>query len=144
MFKKAEYIDEAIIKAVTLDGYELFVPNDVNNRHRQILSEWEAEGNAIHPYESPPPPTPEEIRAAMPSLTARQFRLGLVGAGFSLAQVEAAIAAIPDDQQRAVAEIEWEYASQFERMHPLIEQVGTALGLTVEQIDGMWQAALEL
>ena len=80
----------------------------------------------------------------MRSLTARQLRLGLVGGGFSLSQVETAIAAIPDEQQRAVAEIEWEYASQFERDHPLIEQVGVALGLTVEQIDAMWQAALEL
>ena len=60
------------------------------------------------------------------------------------AQVDAAIAAIPDDQQRAVAEIEWEYATQFERMHPLIAQVGGAFGLTPEQIDGMWQAAMEL
>lgn len=80
----------------------------------------------------------------LPPLTARQLRLGLVGGGFALAQVEMAIAAIPDEQQRAVAEIEWEYASQFERMHPLIEQVGGTFGLTPEQIDAMWAAALEL
>lgn len=95
-------------------------------------------------YVAPPVPTPEEIRAALPSLTARQLRLGLVSGGFVLTQVDTAIDAIPDPQAKAVAEIEWEYASQFERDHPLIEQVGTALGLSPEQIDTMWQAALAL
>jgi len=78
----------------------------------------------------------------LPPLTARQLRLGLVAAGILPSQVDTAIAAIPDTNDRAVAEIEWEYASQFERDHPLIEQVGTALGLTSEQIDTMWQAAM--
>lgn len=105
---------------------------------------WEQDGYSLVEAQDPEPPTPEEIRAAMPSLTARQLRLGLVGGGFSLAQVGAAIAAIPDEQQRAVAEIEWEYASRFERMHPLIGQVGGAFGLSPEQIDAMWTAALEL
>ena len=108
---------------------------------------WEQDGYSL--VEAPPPPepeplTPEEIRAAMPPLTARQLRLGLVGGGILPSQVDAAIAAIPDEQARAVAQIEWEYASQFERDHPLIEQVGTALGLTAEQIDTMWQAAMAL
>jgi hypothetical protein len=43
-----------------------------------------------------------------------------------------------------VAKIEWEYASQFERDHHLIEQVGASLGLTPEQIDTMWGQALTL
>lgn len=80
----------------------------------------------------------------LPPLTASQMRLGLVTNGISLSQVEAAIAAIEDPQDKAVAEIEWEYASQFLRTHPLIEQIGAALGLTPEQIDAMWEAASEL
>ena len=96
------------------------------------------------PPPEPEPPTPEEIRANMFPLTARQLRLGLVAAGILPSQVDAAIAAIPDEQAKAVAEIEWEYASQFERNHPLIVQIGTALGLTVEQIDTMWADALAL
>lgn len=102
------------------------------------------EGYSLVEAPEPEPPTPEEARALMRPLTARQLRLGLVGGGFSLSQVETAIAAIPDEQQRAVAEVEWEYATQFERMHPLIGQVGGAFGLTPEQIDAMWTAALEL
>lgn len=90
-----------------------------------------------------PEPEPEPELPA-PPLTARQLRLGLVLNGFTLAQVEATIEAIEDEQDREVARIEWEYASQFDRAHPLIEQVGAALGLTPEQIDAMWNEAITL
>lgn len=80
----------------------------------------------------------------LPPLSARQLRLGLVSNGISLSQVEATIDAIENQQDRDVARIEWEYASTFDRHHPLIEQVGGALGLTTEQIDTMWAAALNL
>lgn len=121
---------------VEIDGIEMFVPDDMDNRHRQMVAEWEADGNTIPAYVPAPEP--------LPPLTARQLRLGLVAASILPSQVDAAIAAIPDAADRAVAEIEWEYASQFERDHPLIEQVGIALGLSPEQIDTMWQEALAL
>lgn len=127
--------------AVNLDGFHA----------SPVEAGWEFEQDGVvysaaeaPPPPEPEPPTPEEIRAAMPPLTARQLRLGLVGGGFSLSDVETTIDAIPDEQQRAVAQIEWQYAVQFERMHPLIEQVGSTLGLTPEQIDAMWEQALEL
>lgn len=85
-------------------------------------------------------PEPEPL----PPLTARQLRLGLIAAGISLASVEAAIADIEDATDREIAQVEWEYASQFDRDHPLIEQVGSALGLTPEQIDVAWLAAVNL
>ncbi|MCB5201872.1 hypothetical protein LH464_05190 [Neorhizobium sp. T786] len=78
------------------------------------------------------------------ALTPRQLRLGLVTNGFSLDQVDGVINAIEDPQHRAIAMIEWRDASQFERDHPLIAQVGAALGLTGDQIDGMWEQALPL
>lgn len=80
----------------------------------------------------------------MNPLTARQLRLGLVSNGISLSQVEASIDAIENQRDRDAARIEWEYASTFDRQHPLIEQVGGALGLTGEQIDAMWLEALNL
>lgn len=122
---------------IELDGIEMLVPNEPANRHRQMIAEWEAQGNTIPAYEPPPPPP-------LAPLSARQLRLGLVTNGFTLVQVEATIDAIENAQDREVARIEWEYASQFDRAHPLIEQVGAALGLTPEQIDTMWQAALAL
>jgi len=88
--------------------------------------------------------TPEPEPAPEPPLTARQLRLGLVRNGFALDQVEATIAAIEDEQDRAVANVEWEHASQFERTHPLLRQVAAALGLSEGQIDAMWEQALAL
>ncbi|MGT2444463.1 hypothetical protein ACU4I5_18565 [Ensifer adhaerens] len=90
------------------------------------------------------PPTLEEARDAMPPLTARQFRLGLVNAGISPSQVTATIAAMPAGPDRDKAQIEWEYATTFNRMHPLIATVGAALGLLDAQIDNMWTAAVSL
>lgn len=77
-------------------------------------------------------------------LTARQLRLGLVLNGISLSSVEAAIDAIEDETEREVARIEWEYATLYERSHPLIDRIGAARGLTPEQIDAMWAEAVAL
>lgn len=99
----------------------------------------------IAPFDFPPPVKPSLPVVTIVThqhLSARQLRLGLVAAGILPSQVDAAISAIPDATARAIAEIEWEYASQFERNHPLIEQVGGALGLTPEQVDTMWEQAL--
>lgn len=96
----------------------------------------------------PPEPEPEpEMPPQEPKLaplTRRQLRLGLLTNGITTAAVEAAIAAIPDPMDRAVAEIEWADASTYERDHHLIEMVGGVLGLTHEQIDTMWGEALSL
>lgn len=122
---------------IDLHGTEMVVPDDMGNRHRVMIAEWESAGNTIPAYEPPPPPP-------LAPLTRRQLRLGLLANGITTADVEAAIAAIPDPMDRAVAEIEWADASTYERDHPLIEQVGGALGLTQEQIDAMWESALKL
>lgn len=74
-------------------------------------------------------------------LTARQLRLGLVSNGFSLAEVSTAIDALPEGAERDKARIEWDYASFFERAHPLIAVVAVALGISAEQIDLMWREA---
>lgn len=80
----------------------------------------------------------------LPPLTARQLRLGLIAAGVALSSVDGAIAAIEDPTDREIASVEWEYASQFERDHHLIEMIGSALGMTIEQIDAAWLAAAGL
>jgi len=73
-----------------------------------------------------------------------QMRLVLLGAGFTPAQVVAAIETIPDPMQREIALTSWEYASQFERHHPLIEMVGAVMGFTTEQIDALWLQAMAI
>ncbi|MCJ8519032.1 hypothetical protein ABID21_001940 [Pseudorhizobium tarimense] len=128
-FHTAEQIPDAAIE-ITQEQWEDL---NLNSGLRKLV-----DGSVVEVEPQPPQAQPTL------SLTARQLRLGLVTNGFALDQVEAAIAVIEDPQQRAVAQIEWEYASQFERSHPLIEQVGAALGLTVTQIDAMWDEALTL
>lgn len=83
------------------------------------------------------PLSPEELRAAMPPISKRQLRLTLVRNGISLTNLDAAIVAMGDE-----AVIEWQDASEYRRLHPLLNQVATHLSLTQEQVDEMWQKAL--
>lgn len=76
---------------------------------------------------APPPPS---------SVTMRQARLALLSIG-KLADVATAIAALPPEQ-RAVAEIEWEFASTVERESPLIALMAPALELTSEDLDDLF------
>ncbi|MGH0371738.1 hypothetical protein NKY71_25285 [Sinorhizobium meliloti] len=98
-------------------------------------------GFPIQPYT---PPTAEELRQHMPSLTARQLRLCLVNNGYSMSQVSAVIEAMPEGADKETARIEWEYATTFERTHPLITTVGAALSISEEQTDSMWTEAKSL
>lgn len=139
MIETVKYDANGALIAV-IDGVEMTVPDDLENRHRRMIADWEAEGNTILLY-TPPTLTDEERRAAMPSLTARQLRLGLITNGISLASVQVAVDGIADPTAREMAQVEWEYATTFERTHALISQIGAALSLTPEEIDTMWEAA---
>lgn len=96
----------------------------------------------IGAYVPPPVLTDEEIRAAMPNVSARQLRLTLVRNGFSLSSIDAAIAALPTGQQKDEALIEWEYAHEFQRISPTLNSIATALGIDQTEVDLMWQQAL--
>lgn len=104
---------------------------------------WSLVAATPEPIDEPEPPTPEQIRAAMPQLSPVQFRFLLLSIGFSGDDVNAAIAAIPDPVAQEKASIYWEYATYFERLNPLIDQIGALLGLTPEQIDAAWMAFVE-
>lgn len=96
----------------------------------------------IFEYVAPPELTPDEKRELMPVITKRQLRLTLVRNGISLAQVEAAIEAMPDGLPKQEAEIEWADASEFRRLHPTLLLVAQALNLSDEQVDVMWEEAV--
>ena len=95
----------------------------------------------VDPYT---PPTVEEMRAALPPLTARQLRLGLIANDIMPSQVQGALEAMVAGTDRERALVEWEYASSFERGHHLIATVAASLGLTDEQVDAMWLSSLTL
>lgn len=53
MIERAKYTDSGSILAI-IDGAEMFVPDDMENRHRRMIAEWEAGGGVIAPYAPPP------------------------------------------------------------------------------------------
>lgn len=72
-----------------------------------------------------------------------QFRAMLDIAGIA-ETISAAIAAIPDVAQKAVAKSKLEYALAFHRDDPLIAMLAPAVGLSDEQINAMWHQAEKL
>lgn len=82
------------------------------------------------------------VPAVPASVTMRQARLALHGAGL-YASVDAAIDAMPEPT-RTVARIEWEYSNDLIRTNPLVAALAPALGLTSEQVDGLFIAASAL
>ena len=85
------------------------------------------------------------IVPAMPTITARQLRLALLGLGLTGVQVEAQIATMPGTETtREAARIEWEYATSYQRDHQLVAMLGAALGMTSDQIDTAWVGAATL
>lgn len=100
--------------------------------------------NPFFPVQPRAPATVREIRATLPPLTARQFRLGLVSSGFTLAEAASVIEAMPEGPAKETVKIEWECATTFSRMHSLVANVSGELGITDEQLDTMWLAAIDL
>ncbi len=64
MISSASYAQAGSIVAV-IDGQEMVVPNDMANRHRAMITEWEAVGNLIEPYLPEPKPEPVIIIPAV-------------------------------------------------------------------------------
>jgi hypothetical protein len=113
-------------------------PNDVAAHGRELYAAVIADGN-IAAYL---PPTPEEARAALPDLSRKQFRLGMRDLGITSAMIDATLSAIPDEEQKEIAQIEWEDSDSYSRMHPLIAQIAATFGKADEQIDTAWANAL--
>lgn len=99
----------------------------IDGEEIEMSAEEEAEFEASRPT----------IAQPLLPLTPRQIRLGLLAGGITEAMVDAALT-----DPHAI--IEWKYASQYKRDHPLVAGLGAAFGLSEAQIDGMWQAAQQL
>lgn len=95
---------------------------------------------AVHPgrYEWIEDEVPPVVEPVFPTLTRRQLRLALLSIGVTSVDVEAHIASVENETERAAAMIEWEDASSYERSHPLIVEVAASLDLPVNQVDALW------
>ncbi|WP_438455298.1 hypothetical protein [Vreelandella venusta] len=71
------------------------------------------------------------------TITARQTRLVLAKHGL-LSEVERAIGAIEDPEQRQIAGIEWGYAGYFERSAPWLTHMAEQLGMGDADVDTMF------
>jgi hypothetical protein len=78
------------------------------------------------------------------NVSARQIRRWLVLHGISLAAVDAAIAAIPDQMQRDLVKVDWEWAPYVERAHPMLIPLAAALGLSESAVDQAFREAFTL
>jgi hypothetical protein len=127
----------------TIDGVRMTVPHDMANRHRQMIAEWEEQGNTIPPYVAPAPANP----LAQP-LDRLRFWLAAASVGVSKWSVRDRIAAMPEttyDEKVAKDEaIAWfEEAKQYRRDDPLLIQLAAAEGISGESLDGLWTWAVQ-
>lgn len=85
------------------------------------------------------PPTPVQIPQ---EVTMRQARLALLENGL-LTNVQPAINSLPEPD-RTKAQIEWEYSNALQRSNPFVAVLGTALGLSSQDLDDLFIQASTL
>lgn len=99
---------------------------------------WKLVGGVVAKTAFPPPPPlgPPTI------ITIRQARLALFQSGH-LAAVDALIDAMPGAQGDS-ARIEWEFASDVMRTHPLVTAMAASLPLNEQQLDDLFTLGASL
>ena len=108
------------------------IPNDQQNTDYRAYLLWIAEGNTPDPADVVAPPVPVVV------VSAWQIRKALNQIGLRDA-VEEAVTQANSETYDA-----WEYATEFERDHPLVVSFGTALGKTPEELDALFALAVTL
>lgn len=142
MIDNAKYTVSGTIFAI-IDGVEMYIPDDISNRHRAMIAEWESEGNVIELY-TEPTFTIEQKRELMPIKTPREFRDILIDDDVLTDvvpdEVTVAISNIPFDKERTKALNAWQNMTEARRSDPYIDMIGAMFGYTPEQIDALWLA----
>lgn len=85
----------------------------------------------------------KELRAQMPPLSAPRMKAMLRISG-KMDAVNAAIAAIPSDTDRILAEETLAGSGSYHRLHPLTDQIRQAIGMTDAELDALWMMAAAL
>lgn len=78
-----------------------------------------------------------------PAISPRQIRIALLNQGITASMIESSLNSL-EEPQKSIALIEWEYATEFKRNHPLVPGVAAALGWNDEQLDDLWAYAITL
>ncbi len=82
--------------------------------------------------------------AALPDLTMRQLRLGLLSAGRPVGFIQDVIDAIPGAMDRAIATIWYEETSIVAWQHPMTQTLMAAAGISEAEGKAMWMAASQI
>ena len=123
------YMESGAISA-TIDGILMTVPDDPANRHRQMIAEWEAEGNTIPAYVPPPvnPFTPLQPYQFWTAVRATNHEADLL----------TWVANLQNPLEKASASSMLEFSLEYRREHPFIGIAGQVLGMTAEELDTLW------
>ena len=78
------------------------------------------------------------------SVSMKSARKALILAGIPMATINAAFDAIPDETQKELAKVDWEFSSVVRRDSPLVASMASALGLTDAEVDGLFVAASQI
>lgn len=136
------------------DGYSFGIisrpenPKDLTPEQRREQTVWGI--TAWDEDKLGPQPATEEIeteavKEPVPQqITRRQFHLAALSLGITRESIIEAINSIEDEQQRAVALIDYKEAIVFERTWPMLEQMVAAMGLTPEQVDDAFRQGAKL
>jgi hypothetical protein len=119
-----------------------FTYSDLAPEQKAILHE-SGDPVAVRLLNNLPARSKEELRKLM-IVTPAQLRLALLQSGILPSQITDVISQLPDAAQRETVGILWEYATQFERNHPFVAQIGIMFGKTEEEIDQIFTVAKTL
>ena len=90
----------------------------------------------------------QEINDRIPkgptSCSPRQLRLALIQSQISLSAIQGFIDNIQDPVQKEIAIVEWEYALEINKGHPLVQVIAAKLTLTGEEVDDIFALAVTL
>jgi hypothetical protein len=73
--------------------------------------------------------------------TPKQFRLAMMEFGIDPDYITSMLSSIPDETQRKIAMITWEYAVYIEKNHPLISEFASSLGVDRVQLNNIFKRA---
>lgn len=129
-FTKCGMIDAEI------NGVRVFVPDDMGNRDRQAIAEWEAAGNVIAKFVED-----EGGDGLDRQLTHRQFWLAAWDIGITKGDVVKNIMSSYPEEERERIAMEVEVTTTFSRNHPLVDELCVICGLSPVELDALWEWA---